>query len=118
LIGLIAYGVVITRVCFFIRMLATYRENLRATGFFDVSVEHIGALNAAKDLGMDLSLNIVSANGTHLSYNASYFTISAYERSFNEKGLVINKNLPLTSCDLVQSERLPFKEDTEYFSHG
>jgi hypothetical protein len=59
-------------------MLATYRENLRATGFFDVSSEHIGAKNAT-DFGMDLSVQIVSAiNGTNLTYNASYFTISTY----------------------------------------
>lgn len=59
-------------------MLATYRENLRATGFFDVASEVIGARNAT-DFGMDLSVQIVSAiNGTNLSYNSSYFTISAY----------------------------------------
>jgi hypothetical protein len=55
--------------------MAHYEENLRATGFFDTNLETLGLLNAASDLKMDMAVYIKSANGTSLSYDATYFSI-------------------------------------------
>ena len=68
-IGFLAYAIVVTRLTFFLMQMFVYKENLRATGFFETDLEILGEVNAASDLKMDLAVYITSANGTLLSYD-------------------------------------------------
>ena len=70
-----AYAVIAVRLVFYFYRMAHYEENLRATGFFDTNLETLGLINAASDLKMDMAVYIKSANGTSLSYDATYFSI-------------------------------------------
>ena len=89
----------IARFAFFIKRAAHFEETLRATGFYETNLEWVGRLNAATDLHMDMAVYITSTNGTMLNYNKTYFSVSLYQRSVDENGLVKNTKVEALPCD-------------------